>query len=139
VPESATIRSAKHTPRLAPAYAAALRRVAASWLASAPAARNTAALDTTASEKKSSVPAAMCTFEERPTTTVLAAVMTQKTAKPTPSPAIACALPLRRVVWPASRSSQRPESSSPRESRVPASSPHTAPRMLSTPAHFQAV
>ena len=46
------------------------------------------------------------------------AVTTHRTATPAPSPAIACAVAPRRVVWPVRRRSQRPLSSSPRSSLV---------------------
>ena len=59
------------------------------------------------------------------------AVTTHRTAAPAPSPAIAFAVAPRRVVWPVSRRSQRPLSSSPRSSLVLVSSPHTAPRIMS--------
>ncbi|MBF6448309.1 tyrosine-type recombinase/integrase [Nocardia elegans] len=50
-----------------------------------------------------------------------------------PRPASAAAAARRAVVAPASSTSQRPASSSPRSARVAASSPHTAPMIPSTP------
>ena len=51
---------------------------------------------------------------------------------------MACPVAWRRVVRPASSSSHRPASSSPRNRRVAVSSPQTAPRMISRPRHSQA-
>ena len=50
---------------------------------------------------------------------------------PTPKPAMASAVARRRVVRPTRRRSHRPESSSPRSSRVLVRSPHDAPRTIS--------
>ena len=67
------------------------------------------------------------------------AVSAHSAHAPAPSPASAWAVARRRVVWPASSSSQRPSSSSPRSSRVEVSSPQTAPRSSSVIQILKAV
>ena len=59
------------------------------------------------------------------------AVTAHKVTSPPPRPAIVWAVAPRRVVWPQSRRSHRPLSSSPRSSLVLVSRPHTAPRTMS--------
>ncbi len=88
------------------------------------------AVATMARAKYSAGPAAMFTFESSPVRTVMTAVSAHSARTPAPRPPSAWAAAPRRVVWPASRSSQRPLSSSPRSSLVLVSSPHTAPRTI---------
>ena len=88
------------------------------------------AVATMASAKYSAGPGAMPTLESWPATTVMTAVTAHSTKTPAPRPPSAWAAAPRRVVCPASSSSQRPLSSSPRSSLVLVSRPQTAPRMI---------
>ena len=80
-----------------------------------------------------------CASCTRPTRRTLAAVIDQSTATPTPIPASAPAAARPRVVGPASNSSQRPASSSPRNRRVEVRRPQTAPTITSTASVRHAV
>jgi hypothetical protein len=86
--------------------------------------------DTRAAAKNRPAPGWIATRDDRPATTMIAAVITHSTTTPATRPHRAWAVARPRVVAPVSRSSHRPASSSPRSDRVPDSRPHTAPRML---------
>ena len=118
---------------------AAWRRVAASWLVTVPTARNMTAVATMARAKYKEEPTVIRMFELRPDRTVMTVVVIHSVTAPTPSPPIARAVARRRVVRPARRRSQRPESSSPRSNRVLVRSPHTAPRIMSVMEILKAV
>ena len=117
-------------PRKIPAQPAACRRVGASWLVTAPTARNITALATSATPKYAAAPTPICTLDDRPTTAVISVARTHNTLTPTRRPTSAWETALRRVAAPLRRSSQRPVSSSPRSSRVLVRSPHTAPTTM---------
>ena len=108
----------------------ACRRVDASWLVSAPVAENMTALATRATAKNRPGPGLISMRADCPVTTMMRAVTAHRVATPPARPANAWTAAPRRVVAPVSRSSHRPESSSPRRSLVLVNRPHTAPRML---------
>ena len=85
------------------------------------------AVATRARAKYIDAPASKRTRWERPVATTSSAVTTHSAPTPAPRPTTAWAADRARVVPPASSSSQRPASSSPRTRRVLVASPHTAP------------
>ena len=93
----------------------------------------------TAVARYSAPPAGMATLAEAPASTAAIAVTAHASAIPAAIPAMACAAARRRVVCPASSSSVRPASSSPRVSRAAASIAQTAPTGTSTPMARHAV
>ncbi len=119
--------------------AAAWRRVAASWLVTAPTTRNMAAVATMARAKYSEESTLTRIVGLRPDKTVMMAVVNQRVTAPMARPAMAWAAARRRVVRPASRRSQRAESSSPRSNRVLVRRPQTAPRTMSVMEILKAV
>lgn len=132
-PASATARTAYAAASAAPARAAACLRVGAICPASVPTSRNTAALITDASASAAASPGLKPTREERPASPTTTPGSAQSRNNPLPTPSSASAQAWRRVVRPASSSSQRPASSSPRSNLVPHSRPHTAPTRLRIP------
>jgi len=86
---SATMRRAYAMPKTTPAMAAARRRVLASWLASAPMARNMAAPATSVTEKYRHWPRLNPADGDRPVTMAPRAVSTNKASNPAPRPASA--------------------------------------------------
>ena len=93
----------------------------------------------TAKEKYNAELAPMSTFDERPTAVTTSPVETKSASAPAPIPASACWVALRRVTRPASRSSQRPASSSPLVNLVLVRIPQTAPMIANTVRHFHEV
>ena len=89
--------------------------------------------------KNNAPPAATSTFDERPKATISTPVVTNSAPRPLASANNACTADPRRVVRPASRTSQRPASSSPRSSLVAVRIPHTEPVMARTVRHFHTV
>jgi hypothetical protein len=91
---------------------------------------NIAAAESSAVTKKNDAPAPMFTSGERPVPAVRANVTAHSATRPTPRPIAACAAARPRVICPDRNSSQRPASSSPRNTRVAISRPQMAPKMM---------
>ncbi len=94
---------------------------------------------TTANAKKRAAPAPMPTFDDRPIAMVMIPVVTRSATSPIAMASSASAAERLLVVRPASRSSHRPASSSPRIILVLVRMPQTAAVMARTVRHFQAV
>ncbi len=89
--------------------------------------------------KNSEAPMPKCASRTRLIASTLTVVIAHSVATPTAMPASAPAAARPRVVGPASRSSHRPVSSSPRSILVEVRIPHTAPTMTRTASVRHAV
>jgi len=125
-------------PRMPAAYALARRRVPNSWLVSTPTQRNRRDWPSRTVRRRAHR-RHRCRHRGPPDQHHEGGEHHEEGTEPRREPPRACAQAPRRVVRPASSSSQRPASSSARTSRVAVSSPKTAPMTDSTMRHFHAV
>ncbi len=134
-----TNRRTNATPNAPAASDAARRRVGASCAVTAPTEANTADDETSATARNNDARTPNRASPLKPTSTTIVAVTQSCRSRQPLSPITACAAARRRVVWPATRNSHRPASSSPRKKRVLMRSPHTAPMSITSPTARHAV
>jgi hypothetical protein len=125
---SATIRTSSATASAPPAMPIAVRRVGATWLASAPTATKTGSGDTSAIDRNTDGPA-----PARPSR-IPTSRASHTTVAPMAMPASAEPNAVARLTAPERTSSWRPSSSSARSARTAASMPHSPAKIANAPS-----